>query len=316
MYIVTGGSGFIGSNIVKSLNEKSFTDILVVDDLEKSERFRNLSDCIISDYMDKKEFLRALESGNFADKIKVVFHQGACTDTMEQNGRYMMMNNYSFSKSLLNFVLEKRIPFIYASSAAVYGSGSNFSEIPENEHPINVYGFSKLVFDQHVRNILPDAESTVAGLRYFNVYGPREFHKEKMASMIFQLYRQIQGTGVACLFKGTDGYGDGEQCRDFINVEDVVKVNLFLAEDRINKGIFNVGTGISRSFNDLASILIRLLGKGSVEYIPFDSNLTGKYQSFTEADISSLRKAGYREDFLSIEDGIAKTVSTWIKNGI
>ncbi len=311
MYIVTGGAGFIGSHLVKGLNDRGITDILVVDDLTNGLKFKNLSDCQVADYLDKDELVHLLEKDSFSVHPEVIFHQGACTNTMEYDGRYMMENNFTFSKLLFEYALAIRTPFIYASSAAIYGCGRDCRIVPENERPLNIYGYSKLVFDQYVRRRLGKAENTVVGLRYFNVYGPRETEKGPMASMVYQLYCQIRDNGVARLFKGTDGFQDGEQRRDFVFVEDLIGVNLFFAKENSYRGIVNVGTGRSRSFNDVAGILIRLLGKGEIEYIPFNQQLQGKYQSFTEADLAELRAAGYLKEFTSLEDGMAESVEAW-----
>lgn len=311
MYLVTGGAGFIGSHIVKALNERGISEILVVDDLTQCSRFANLADCRIADYMDRGELRKELDSGTFTARLKAIFHQGACTDTMETDGRYMMDNNFTFSKALLRFALTCQIPFVYASSAATYGANSATGVDPANERPLNVYGYSKLVFDQYVRHLLPTAGSTVVGLRYFNVYGQNEAHKGRMASMVYQLHRQLCQTGKARLFQGTGGYGDGEQRRDFVFVGDVVKVNLFFADGPVRKAIVNVGTSHSRSFNDIARTLIRLRGSGEIEYIPFPKELEGKYQDFTEADLSNLREAGYADPMTGLEDGIAQCVGTW-----
>ncbi len=311
MYLVTGGAGFIGSHIVKALNDRGITDIIVVDDLTQCPRFGNLSDCRIADYLDRGELRKQLDAGTFAASVRAIFHQGACTDTMETDGRYMMDNNFTFSKALLQFALTCRVPFVYASSAATYGASSETRIDPANERPLNVYGYSKLVFDQHVRHLASKAGSTVVGLRYFNVYGPNEAHKGRMASMVYQLNQQLRQTGKARLFEGTGGYGNGEQRRDFVFVGDVVNVNLFFAEDPVRKAIVNVGTGQSRSFNDIARTLISLRGGGEIEYIPFPRELEGKYQSFTEADLSDLRAAGYTAPFTSLEDGIAQCVGAW-----
>ncbi len=312
MYIVTGGSGFIGSQIVSELNNKGITDIIVVDSIGKGdERYKNLCDCQIADYYDRDEFLHLLSAGKLSNDIKAVLHQGACTDTMETDGRFMMENNFTFSKAILHYALDNAVPFVYASSAATYGSGETFRESPEFERPLNVYGYSKLVLDQYIRRILPSAKSTVVGLRYFNVYGPKETHKGNMASMIYQLYRQLQDIDKARLFEGSGGYSDGEQRRDFVFVGDVVEVNLFFAGGPVRKGIVNCGTGESRSFNDIAKTLISILGKGSIEYVPMPESIRGKYQSFTEAVLTSLRKLGYDKPFTSLEDGIARCVERW-----
>ena len=311
MYVVTGGAGFIGSHLVRGLNDRGITDILVVDDLTDSAKVQNLSDCRVADYLDRQELRELLSKDKFDAPVEAILHQGACTDTMETDGRYVMENNLTFSKTMLKFALNREAPFVYASSAAVYGTNKTTREVPENERPLNVYGFSKLAFDQVVRRILPEVSSTVVGLRYFYVFGPRETHKGRMASMIYQLSRQLTDTGKARLFEGTDGYADGEQRRDFVFVGDVVKVNLFFADGPDAKGIFNVGTGRSRSFNAVARTLIKLTGGGEIEYVPFPAALEGKYQSFTEADLTALRDAGYDEPFTSLENGIAQAVKAW-----
>jgi ADP-L-glycero-D-manno-heptose 6-epimerase len=309
--MVTGGAGFIGSHLVKALNDRGIRDVLVVDDLTECARFANLADCTIADYLDRDELGAALESGQFDEPLEAILHQGACADTMESDGQYMMANNFTFSKLLLRHALAQGVPFVYASSAAVYGANRKTRENGGHERPLNVYGYSKLAFDQYVRRILPEATSTVVGLRYFNVYGPRETHKGRMASMVYQLYRQLRDTGTARLFEGTDGYADGEQRRDFVFVEDVVSVDLHFAEGPPRQGVFNVGTGESRSFNEIARTLIDRLGQGRIEYIPFPVSLAGKYQSFTEADVAALRKAGYDAPFTPLEEGIARSVEEW-----
>ncbi len=306
MIIVTGGAGFIGSNIVKALNERGREDILVVDDLKDGVKFRNIADCEIADYWDKDDFLAFIESGkSFPLEVDAIFHEGACSATTEWDGKYMMRNNFEYSKRLLHYCLEQKIPYLYASSASVYGAGPNFKEARQFEEPLNVYGYSKFLFDQYVRRILPSAESQVVGFRYFNVYGPREQHKGSMASVAFHLNNQLlAGDGVVKLFEGSDGYGDGEQRRDFIYVSDVVDVNLWCFDNPGCSGIFNLGTGRSQSFNDVANAVISYHNKGRLEYIPFPDHLKGRYQSFTEADMSALRTAGYCADFKTVEEGV------------
>lgn len=305
MIIVTGGAGFIGSNIVKQLNALN-KPAIVVDDLTDGTKFNNLVDLKINDYLDKDEFINIIKSnGTFPAKIEAIFHEGACSATTEWNGRYMLDNNYKYSKELLHYALEHKIPFIYASSAAVYGSSINFAEDePANEKPLNVYGYSKLLFDQYVRRILPNAKTQIAGLRYFNVYGPREQHKGSMASVTFHQNNQWQKEQVVKLFAGYDGYDNGEQKRDFIYVEDVAKVNCWLLNNSKVSGIFNVGTGRAQTFNDVANAVIAWHGKGKIEYIPFPENLKGRYQSFTQADITKLKAAGYGENFKTVEEGV------------
>ncbi len=311
MIVVTGGAGFIGGNLVEALNVRGVSEIIVVDRADRDSS--NLRDLRISDLMRPEEFVRAIEHDALPQHIETIFHQGACADTTCDDRAYMMENNFTFSKSVLRFALARRIPMVYASSAAVYGASQAFEISRENERPLNLYAESKLAFDNHVREIIGGAESVVAGLRYFNVYGPRESHKGKMASMVYQLYRQLRASGRARLFTGTDGYADGEQRRDFVFVGDVVRVNLALAGGPMRKGIFNVGTGRARSFNEVAKTIIERIGAGAIEYVPFPASLAGRYQSFTEADLSTLRNAGYSEAFSSLEVGIAQSVAAWNK---
>lgn len=307
MIIVTGGYGFIGSNLVKALNGRGRDDVVVVDNLSNGEKFVNLVDCSIEDYYDKEDFLIEVVENGLPEDTEVVFHQGACSDTTEWDGRYMMTNNYEYSRVLLHACMDRGIPLIYASSAAVYGMSADCEEIPENEKPLNIYGYSKCLFDRYVRRASP--ESQVAGLRYFNVYGPREQHKGRMASIAWQLNRQFHEEGILRLFAGSDGYRDGEQRRDFISVDDVVAVNLWFWDNPTVSGIFNCGTGASRSFNAVARAVIHCRGKGSIEYIPFPQSLKGHYQSFTEAEISGLRAAGYDRHFKNLEDGVRDYLS-------
>lgn len=324
MYVVTGGAGFIGANLVRALNDRGEKDILVVDDLEHGDKFRNLVDCEIADYLDKRDFLERINNGDFKKKFKAILHEGACSDTMEHNGVYMMVNNYEYSKVLLHYCQSKRIPYLYASSAAVYGAGRIFRESREHESPLNVYGYSKWQFDQYVRRLLPKKTAQIVGFRYFNVYGDREQHKGRMASVAFHHFNQYRDAGKVKLFEGCDGFGDGEQRRDFISIEDVAAVNLFFLEHPQKSGIFNVGTGRAQPFNDVAAAVIntfrKLDGKPAasiktlqderlVEYIPFPEALKGKYQSFTQADMTALRRAGYRRTFLTVEEGVGRYIS-------
>lgn len=312
MIIVTGGAGFIGSNIVKMLNNRGKKDILVVDDLTDGTKFVNLADCDFVDYQDKDDFILDIINGEFdEDDIECVFHQGACSDTTEWNGKYMMDNNFEYSKQLLHYCLECQIPFLYASSASVYGKGTVFKEERQFEKPLNMYGFSKFQFDQYVRDIFPYAKSQIVGFRYFNVYGPREQHKGKMASVAFHHNTQIKDTGVVKLFDAYEGYAAGEQKRDFVYVEDVANVNLWFMDHPDRSGIFNLGTGRSQAFNDIAKSVIAWHGKGKLEYIPFPENLKGRYQSFTQADISKLREAGYTAPFKTVEQGV-KAYLDWL----
>lgn len=304
MIVVTGGAGFIGSNLVKALNEQGRTDILVVDDLTDGTKFVNITDCEIADYLDKHTFLERLECGMLPDDIEAIVHLGACSATTEWDGHFMMENNYEYSKKVFHYCVELRIPLIYASSAAVYGGNTEFAEKRENEQPLNVYGYSKFLFDQYVRRHQDLIQSQVVGLRYFNVYGPRETHKGSMASVAFHLNNQIKETGQVKLFEGSDGYENGGQLRDFIYVGDAVKAKLWLLQNSQVSGIFNLGTGRAQPFQDVAQAVVDWHGKGEIHYIAFPEHLKGRYQSYTQADISSLREAGYSEPFKTVEEGV------------
>jgi len=305
MIIVTGGAGFIGSNIVQRLNSAGISDILVVDDLSDGRKALNLAGCQIADYMDYEDFLRRIVARkDVAAKLLGVLHQGACTTTTEWDGRLMMHLNYEFSKQLLHYCLDRHIPLIYASSASVYGAGREFRVETECERPINVYAWSKLAFDQHVRRVVSSANSQVVGLRYFNVYGPGEAHKGSMASVIWHFHNQLREGDEVRLFDGSDGYGPGEQLRDFVHVDDVASVNLWFLEHGGRRGIFNLGTGKARSFNDVARAVVAWHRHGTIRYIPFPAHLAGSYQSFTEADLTTLRLAGYNDEFIGIEEGV------------
>ena len=313
MIIVTGGAGFIGSNIVKGLNARGIKDIIVVDNLTDGKKFINLVDCDYLEYLDQENFLELLLTDAFAgESIQTVFHQGACSDTTEWDGRFMMENNFEYTKVLFQFCQEQEIPLIYASSAAVYGHGKIFKEERQYEAPLNVYGYSKFQFDQYMRAFSQDFSAQVVGLRYFNVYGPREQHKGKMASVAWHHYQQIKESGVVKLFGAHDVYTAGEQRRDFVFVDDVVAVNLFFMDHQEHSGIFNLGTGRAQPFNDIAHTVIQWAGRGEVEYVPFPESLKGHYQSFTEADISKLRAVGYDAAFHSVEQGVSKYLN-WLK---
>jgi ADP-L-glycero-D-manno-heptose 6-epimerase len=316
--IVTGAAGFIGANNVRALNERGETDIVAVDNLTRSEKFRNLTDCEIADYLDKSEFIELVRR-RALPKPDVVFHQGACSDTMEADGRYMLENNYRYSLALLDWCQASRVPFIYASSGSVYGLGPVFKEDRAYEKPLNVYGYSKFLFDQIVRRRMHALSAPVIGLRYFNVYGPRESHKGRMASVAFHHFNQYRAEGKVKLFEGSHGYAHGEQRRDFIHVDDVIAVNLHFA-DRPISGIYNVGTGRAQSFNDVALAVVNTMrepngeapltlaqavAQGKIEYIPFPDALRGKYQAYTQADITRLRAAGFEQPMTTVEQGTA-----------
>ena len=305
MIIVTGGAGFIGSNIVKKLNERGIDDILVVDDLTDGRKCRNLQSLQFADYMDYEDFADLMADGSFdCGPVDVIFHEGACSDTMNYDGRYMMKNNYEGSKDILHYCLERRIPLLYASSASTYGSGKNgFREVSDCEEALNPYAFSKLQFDRYVRRVLPYAQSQVAGFRYFNVFGPQENHKDRMASLIFQKYHELKEKGKINLFEGTAGYENGGQIRDFIYVNDVVKVLFYFWEHPELSGIY-CGTGTGHTFNEFVKGIIDYCGTGSIEYVPFPEILKGKYQSFTTADTTKLTDAGYDKGFTPLVDAV------------
>lgn len=322
-YIVTGAAGFIGSRLVAALNRAGISAILAVDNLQSADKFRNLAGCEIEDYLDKREFLERVAANQFEGSVEAVLHQGACSDTMQTDGRYMMENNYRYSRVLLDWCQDEEVPFLYASSAAVYGAGRNSSEERANEAPLNIYAYSKFLFDQYVRRRLPGRTSQIAGLRYFNVYGQNEAHKGRMASVALHAFNQFTGDGRVRLFVGSDGYANGEQRRDFVHVDDVVNVNLRFLENPEISGVYNCGTGRAQSFNDVACAVINavreargeqrlslgeLASRGLIEYIPFPPQLAGKYQSFTQADLAQLRAAGYPGEFMPVEQGVAAYV--------
>ncbi len=316
--VVTGAAGFIGSNIVQGLNARGITDIIAVDDLKQGDKFRNLADLQISDYVDANDFYDRFSAGR-CGKIDAVFHEGACSDTMESDGAYMMRNNFSLSCQLFDACQAQGTRLLYASSAAVYGGSDTFKESPEFERPLNVYGYSKLLFDQWVRRktaMLTTQTSQVTGFRYFNVYGPREQHKGRMASVAFHQFHQFQAEGVVKLFGGYDGYAAGEQKRDFVYVDDVVAVNLWFFDHPEKSGVFNLGTGRSQPFNDVALAVVQgLTGQASsleqiveneaIAYIDFPDALKGKYQSYTQADLSALRHAGCDHIFADVAQGVS-----------
>jgi ADP-L-glycero-D-manno-heptose 6-epimerase len=319
--IVTGAAGFVGATNVHALNARGERNVLAVDNLTRAEKFVNLVDAEISDYVDKQEFLDLVRR-RALPKPDIVFHQGACSDTMEADGRYMMENNYRYSVELFRWCQDLRVPLVYASSAAVYGLGPVFKEGREHEHPLNVYGYSKFLFDQFIRRALPDLQAPVVGLRYFNVYGPREGHKGRMASVAYHHVQQFRSEGAVRLFEGSHGYANGEQRRDFIHVDDVIATNLHFW-DRPASGIYNVGTGRAQAFNDVARAVVnairtdkgqpalsleQLVAAGEIRYVPFPEALRGKYQAFTQADRSRLEQAGLTAPFRTVEVGTAEYV--------
>jgi ADP-L-glycero-D-manno-heptose 6-epimerase len=329
MIIVTGAAGFIGANLVRGLNARGETNILAVDDLTDGDKFINLVGCEIADYLHKDDFRQRVADGSLGH-VHAIFHQGACSDTTERNGHYMMDNNYRVTLELFEWAQAQRVPLIYASSAAVYGAGPVYAEDLAHEKPLNVYGYSKFLFDQVVRARLSTLTAPVVGLRYFNVYGPHEQHKGRMASVAFHNMNQFLAHGHVQLFGGWDGYPDGGQQRDFISVDDVVSVNLhFLDHPQVN-GIFNCGTGRAQPFNDIATSVVNAIAKARskpalslqdmvtqsiLRYTTFPDDLKGRYQSFTQADTTQLRAAGYDKPFKDVETGVADYVRYQIEHG-
>ena len=329
--VVTGAAGFIGANLVKALNRRGETDIIAVDNLTRADKFANLADCEIGEYVDKDEFLARLADGDFDDDVSAVLHEGACSDTMETDGRYVMRNNYRYSIAVLDWCQNNDVPFLYASSAAVYGGNAVFREERACEAPLNVYGYSKFLFDQHVRRMLRERTAQIAGFRYFNVYGPREQHKGRGSSVAWHFFQQYRKDGRVRLFEGSGGYADGEQRRDFVAVEDVVAVNLDFLDHPERSGIFNVGSGRAATFNSIAAATINacrtaasepprplgaLVADGVITYIPLPPALAGKYQSFTEADLARLRAAGYAAPMCTIDVGVPRYVERLISGSV
>jgi len=326
MYIVTGGAGFIGSNLVHELNAQGIADILIVDNFANARKFQNLHGARYVDYLDKREFRRAVKENSLGiGKVEAILHQGACSNTLEDDGVYMMDNNFEYTKEVLRFAIREGAPLVFASTAAVYGlSGpGRFTLTLENERPLNIYGYSKLVFDHYFRNELALGRVPISavGLRYFNVYGPREQHKGRMASVIHHFTKQMKDTGKVRLFAGTGGYADGEQRRDFVYVRDLAKLNMFFAQigpyapkagepRKEYRGLANAGSGKSRTFNDVARSLMTVHGECPIEYIPFPADLEGRYQHFTEADLTALKELGYDGPMTELEAGITETYAT------
>ena len=314
MIVITGGAGFIGSNLAKTLSQSG--ELLIVEELDRqTEKFSNISDINYIDCIGKDEFLSNIknEEKKYSNKIDIIFHLGACSKTTEKDRSYIMSTNFEYSKALLHFCANNKIPLIYASSASVYGASKIFKESPENESSLNHYAESKLLFDNYYREHSKKINSQVAGLRYFNVYGPRENHKKEMYSVVYRFYHQIKEDNEIKLFKASHGYENGEQRRDFIHVDDTINVKKWLMNSRDISGIFNVGTGLSRSFNDVAKNVISTLGEGKIKYIDFPDDLESQYQAFTEANMSLLRKSGFEQKFLSVEQGVESYIK-WLKN--
>lgn len=331
--VVTGAAGFIGSNIIAGLNARGIDDIIAVDDMTQGDKFRNLADLRIADYMDADTFYDAFANGQHG-QIEAVFHEGACSDTMELDGKYMMANNYTLSCHLFQACQKRGARLLYASSAATYGGSDTFREDPAFELPLNVYGYSKLLFDQRMRRecgsnfqrTKAGKTHQVVGFRYFNVYGPREQHKGRMASVAFHQFNQFKAEGRVKLFGEYGGYAQGGQMRDFVFIDDVVAVNLWFFDHPTETGIFNLGSGRAQPFNDVASSVVNSMRalqgeaalplaavaeQGLVEYVPFPDALRGKYQCFTQADLTALRATGCDHTFVDVQTGVGKYVQ-WL----
>ena len=353
--VVTGAAGFIGSNLIKGLNARGIEDIIAVDDLTQGDKFRNLAALQIADYVDAGSFYGQFAQGAFGP-VEAVFHEGACSDTMEADGKYMMANNYTLSVGLFQACQQQGARLLYASSAATYGMATPaqdgsavpaaFRETPAHERPLNVYGYSKLLFDQRMRRECgadfsrvqagaasssgspspSGRDSQVVGFRYFNVYGPHEQHKGRMASVAFHQFHQFQAQGKVKLFGEYGGYGPGSQMRDFVFIDDVVAVNLWFLDHPQHSGIFNLGTGRAQPFNDVALAVVNATSPskgaaaldlaqvgaaGLIEYVPFPDALRGKYQCYTQADLSSLRSVGCDHAFSDVASGVSQYVN-WL----
>lgn len=314
-YIVTGGAGFIGSNIVAALNARGEMDILVVDILGRDEKWKNLVGLAFADYVEAAEFRRALHEGKLGG-ASVVFHMGACSATTEKDASYLIDNNYRFTRELCDWCRQVGARFIYASSGATYGDGSlGYSDddaVTPTLRPLNMYGYSKHLFDLWA--LRTGMLNEIVGLKFFNVYGPREDHKGDMRSVVNKAYGQILHDGAVKLFKSYNpAYRDGEQVRDFVYVKDAVDVCLWFAEHREANGLFNVGTGVARTWLDLARAVFAAMDREPcIEFIDMPEALRGKYQYRTEADIRKLRRAGYTAPMTSLEDGVRDYVQNWL----
>ena len=307
MIVVTGGAGFIGSNLVNPLNKNGIKDVLIIEELDKyTKKFENLKNLEYLDCISKDTFLSEIKNNKYADEIKYIFHLGACSKTTEPDRNYIMSTNYDYSVELLQYSANRNIPLIYASSASVYGAGNKFYEDPKYESYLNHYAESKLMFDNYYRENISKISSQVVGLRYFNVYGPREHHKEGMSSVVYHFYNQMNSSSCINLFKGSHGYEDGEQRRDFIYVQDTIDLKLWFMNNSELSGIYNVGTGTSRPFNDIAKSVISFFGDGQVNYVDFPKNLEAQYQAYTQADIRKLREINYTSEFTDLESGVSQ----------
>jgi ADP-L-glycero-D-manno-heptose 6-epimerase len=317
MIIVTGGAGFIGSAIVAGLNARGIDDILIVDMLGSDEKWKNLRKLRFADYLEIDDFLEMLAVGEINWPVETIFHLGACSSTTEANCTYLIDNNYGCSKLLANWASEADIRFIYASSAASYGDGSQgFSDDHDSMDklvPLNMYGYSKHLFDLWAKRT--GMLENIVGLKYFNVFGPNEYHKADMRSFVHKAFGQIGLRGKVGLFKSYNAdYADGGQVRDFLYIKDAVDMTLFFMDNPKLGGIYNIGTGTARDWNGLAGATFAAMGKETnIEYIDMPENLVDKYQYFTQADISKLRKAGYKKETMTLEDSIKDYVQNYLQ---
>lgn len=297
MIVVTGGCGFIGSNLIRTLNKKGVDDIIIVDKLTNYKK-NNLINLKYKKIISKENFLKFIKIPKKINIINCIFHFGACSDTTNNNWKYLYKNNFKYSEELLKLSIKFNIRLIYASSASVYGlSCNNRSETSKNLKPLNKYAKSKLLFDNLVNKLNP---KNVVGLRFFNVYGLNEFHKKKMMSPVTKFYLDLKKKGYCNIFEKYGGYMNGFHARDFVSVEICNQIALWF-KDNTKKGIFNVGTGKSETFNFIAKKIISELKHGQIRYIKFPNKLKGKYQTFTKANISKLRKAGYNKKIKKID---------------
>jgi len=316
MIIVTGGAGFIGSALIATLNKRRITDILVVDEHGK-DKCKNLVNLSFADYAEKNDFLKTVVEKKISTDIESVFHIGACSDTTETDTEYLRKNNYQYSKVLAEWATDTGIRFIYASSAATYGDGSKgFSDDEEKIHelkPLNMYGHSKQLFDlwAHRKGLL----KKIVDLKYFNVFGPNEYHKGEMRSFVVKAFEQINDKGKVGLFKSHNPkYADGEYLRDFLYVKDAVDMTLFFYDNPQISGLFNIGAGKARTWNDLVKAVFAAMDKSvKIEYIDMPDSIRNQYQYFTEADISKLHQAGYKKKTTSLEDAIKDYVQNYLQ---
>ena len=315
MIVVTGGAGFIGSAIVWDLNQRGETDILIVDELGTDEKWKNLIGLKFEDFINKDLFLDQINSGKHHD-VESIIHMGANSSTTEKDADSLLTNNYEYTKKLAEFCLWNDIRFIYASSAATYGDGSLGFDDDVNLcgklRPLNMYGYSKNLFDLWA--VRHDAFKEIVGIKYFNVYGPNEYHKGDMRSVVHKAFEQVRDTGKVKLFKSRKPeYKDGEQKRDFVYVKDAVSMTLHFHEHKDRYGLYNVGSGNARSWNDLVNALFTSLNLPvNIEYIELPDHLADKYQYFTEANLKSIKQSGYNKPLSSLEDGVSDYVKKYL----